>query len=268
MTDSTYFADAAEDAAELFRLQELERQLDPMSRRAFDDLGLAAGHRVLEVGPGAGSMLTWLASRVGPDGHVTGLDINPRFVSDLTVPNISVAQGDLMVEAVHNGPFDFVYARLVLMHISDAQDAVQRLVDLLKPGGALLLVDLDFASFQVADPDHAQAADFDALVKLYVDVLREHDIMDLTFARTLPVLMERAGCTDVSASGTVWAERGATPNAAFWKQSAETANAAVRGLAPERTDLAIDDATAAYDDPSFRFMSPTYMVATGRKPGG
>lgn len=50
--------------------------------------------------------------------------------------------------------------------------------------------------------------------------------------------------------------------------AAETANAAVRGLAPERTDLAIDAATAAYDDPSFRFMSPTYMVATGRKPGG
>lgn len=266
MTDSTYFADATKDEAELHRLRELERQLDPMSRSAFDDVGLDAGHRVLEVGPGAGSMLKWVASRVGPDGHVAGLDLNPRFVSDLTEPNVSVSQGDLMVDTISGGPFDFVFARLVLMHIPDAAVAIRRMIDHLKPGGALLLIDLDFATFQAVDPTHARTAEFNSQVKLLGDILGEKNVMELNFARVLPVLMEHAGSVDVAAVGTVQSERGATPNADFWKNSAQASYAAAHSLAPERTDLAAEVADDAYDDPSFRFTSPTYMVATGRKP--
>ena len=131
MAENTYFADAAADEAELHRLRELERQLDPMSQKAFEALGLCDGQNVLEVGPGAGSMLKWVASRVGSGGHVTGLDLNPRFLGDLTEQNITVHQGNFMEESVPGGPFDIIFARMVLMHIPDAAAAVKRMVELL-----------------------------------------------------------------------------------------------------------------------------------------
>ena len=266
MADNTYFADATADEAELHRLRELERQLDPMSKQAFEALGICEGRNILEVGPGAGSMLTWVASRVGSDGYVTGLDLNPRFLGNLTEQNITVCKGNFLEDSVPGGPFDTIFARLVLMHIADAATAVKRMVELLRPGGSLLLVELDFASFRATNAEHPRASEIDRLVKLYTKVLREKKIMEFEFARALPALMENAGCIDVSATGTVWVEQGATSNAAFWKTGGQIGHAVVKSVAPEVTDLPDAEILEVYDDPSFRFMSPIYMVATGRKP--
>ncbi len=266
MADNTYFADTADDEAEFHRLQELERKLDPMSKQAFEALGICEGQNVLEVGPGAGSMLKWVASRVGSSGSVTGLDLNPRFLGNLTEQNITVCQGNLMEESVPGGPYDTIFARLVLMHIADAATAVKRMVELLRPGGSLLLVDLDFASFRAANAEHPRASEIDRLIKVFTNVLGEKNIMEFEFARALPALMENAGCIDVSATGTVWVEQGATRNAAFWKIGGQIGHAVVKSVAPEVTDLPDAEILEGYDDPSFRFMSPIYMVATGRKP--
>src|SRR5438045_6198737 len=61
----------------------LEQQAEVYSRLAgwtLDALGLAPGHRVLEVGCGGGSLLAAAAARVGPTGRVVGIDRDPRLV--------------------------------------------------------------------------------------------------------------------------------------------------------------------------------------------
>lgn len=265
MPQERYFAaDAAADK-ERRRLTELERQLDPMARQAFARVGLREGDRVLEVGPGAGSMLRWCAGQVGPQGRVVGLDLDPRFLGDLDLPNATVVRGDILDAAAAPGPFDIVYARYVIMHLPDTALALRRLLGRLRPGGAVILIDPDFQSLRAAAPGHPDAETFDRELQLRVDVLRNLGLMELNFARRLPSALDAAGCTDIDSVGTVWIETGGSPNARFWHASAETSGAAMRAIAPGEP-TAEDVVLRCYLDPTFRFCSPIHMVVTARGP--
>jgi hypothetical protein len=77
------------------RLAAVERQLDPVSQAAADQLGLAAGWRCWEVGAGRGSMALWLAARVIPSGSVLATDIDIGALAGPDHGNVSVARHDL-----------------------------------------------------------------------------------------------------------------------------------------------------------------------------
>src|SRR4051794_6072260 len=47
----------------------------------LDELHLYPGAAVLEVGCGPGILLEGMAQRVGPEGRVAGLDLNPHFIN-------------------------------------------------------------------------------------------------------------------------------------------------------------------------------------------
>src|SRR6266487_1741122 len=98
------------------RLAALERQLDPVSRAAVGQLGLAAGWRCWEAGAGGGSMAAWLADQVTGSGSVLATDIDIAALSGLRHANITVARHDLEREGVPWAEFDLIHARLVLEH--------------------------------------------------------------------------------------------------------------------------------------------------------
>ena len=52
------------------RLAANERYWDPFSIRILQQLGIAEGMRVLDVGAGGGTMGRWFARRVAPSGSV------------------------------------------------------------------------------------------------------------------------------------------------------------------------------------------------------
>ena len=89
-----YFAASAEAGDELARLRLIENAFDPQTFRYLDSIGVGEGWRCLEVGSGAGSVVRWLANRVGPTGHVIAADIDPKFLGDLCEPNIEVRRCD------------------------------------------------------------------------------------------------------------------------------------------------------------------------------
>src|SRR5262245_66680291 len=60
--------------AEQERLQEQARQLADESSWLFDQLAIASGARVLELGCGPHGCLDLLAQRVGPSGTVIGVE--------------------------------------------------------------------------------------------------------------------------------------------------------------------------------------------------
>jgi predicted O-methyltransferase YrrM len=90
-----YFAADAEAGDELARLRLIEAEQDPQTFRYLDGIGVGAGWRCLEVGAGAGSVVRWLSERVGTEGRVVAVDLDPRFLGDLCEPNVEVRRCDI-----------------------------------------------------------------------------------------------------------------------------------------------------------------------------
>jgi SAM-dependent methyltransferase len=133
------------------RLTAVERQLDPVSQAAADQLGLAAGWRCWEVGAGRGSMVRWLAGRVSGRGSVLASDIDVGGLAGLDHGNITVIRHDLERDGLPGGGFDLIHARLVLEHLRAPATAARKLTSALRAGGWLILEDADGLGFD-AEP--------------------------------------------------------------------------------------------------------------------
>ncbi|KAJ6535769.1 S-adenosyl-L-methionine-dependent methyltransferase, partial [Mycena capillaripes] len=84
-----------------------------------------------------------------PDAEVLAMDICPFQIAYLTctrhIPkNMRFELGDLSKELnFEKEAFDVVHARLVMIHIPDGESAVRRAAQLVRPGGLLLMEELD-----------------------------------------------------------------------------------------------------------------------------
>jgi len=137
------FDDGAFVAREGWMHERYERQND---RRALAALRGARLGRVLEVGPGSGSLMARLRA-AGAD--VTGLDVSPAVAEaigrrhGLPVVTEPLAQYALR----HRGEFDCVVLRHVLEHFADPRPALGAVESLLAPRGMAYVVVPNAASW-------------------------------------------------------------------------------------------------------------------------
>ena len=132
------------------RLALLEQYLDPITDRRLSSLGLSKGWHCLEVGGGGGSVARWLSDQVGADGRVVGTDIDPRFLEEIREPNFEAWKHDIAVDDLPTGEFDLVHTRWVLQHLEDPEAAIRRMIAALRPGGWLLVEEMDFFPIHTA----------------------------------------------------------------------------------------------------------------------
>ena len=107
---------------------------------------LKPGVTVLDVGSGIGGAAFHLARQFG--AKVTGIDLAPMMVT-IAHERAAEAGAPAGVEFIlddvltHDfpAPFDVVWSRDALMHIPDKDRLFKRLLDLLKPGGTLVVTD-------------------------------------------------------------------------------------------------------------------------------
>jgi SAM-dependent methyltransferase len=92
--------------------------------------------RVLEVGCGNG----WLCHHLAGLGYEVG-GIDPRAPADPLLRTVTLEAFD------EHTPFDAVVANLFLHHTADLDHAVDKLADVLAPGGALILVEFAWDRF-------------------------------------------------------------------------------------------------------------------------
>jgi ubiquinone/menaquinone biosynthesis C-methylase UbiE len=134
-------------AEERERLAGIERLWDPGTRALMERVGVGPGWRCLEVGAGGGSMVEWLAERVGPQGSVLATDVYTKFLDAMDRANLEVREHDILADELPEAEFDLAYARLVAEHLGP--EVIERMIPALKPGGVLLLEDYDFSSATV-----------------------------------------------------------------------------------------------------------------------
>lgn len=103
--------------------------------------------RILDLGCGEGQLTTTLA-RVYPQAEVIGLDNDPRAIVKAQARalesrrgNVTFVTGDI-TERLPDGPFDLIYASLVLLHVHEYAQVVRDAYAALAPGGMLWVKDL------------------------------------------------------------------------------------------------------------------------------
>jgi SAM-dependent methyltransferase len=170
---------------ERHRLELQERALDPMTFDYLGRIGVQTGWRCLEVGAGAGSVVRWLADRVGHAGTVVAIDIDTRLIDHLKGPVVEVRQQDLMSADLSDG-FDLVHCRLVLGHLQDKDRPLGRMYAAVRPGGWLLAEESDSLYALVENPptwpplDVGTPRPWPALTRLWKEIG-----FDAWFGRTL-----------------------------------------------------------------------------------
>lgn len=112
---------------------------------------LEPGNRVLEVGPGMGFFTLPIAKRIGNDGRVYCVDVQPAMLSGLArrirrhglesrvetrcCSSTSLDIGDLA------GSIDVAVLAYVLHELPDPQQALREITSALRPNGRVLLIE-------------------------------------------------------------------------------------------------------------------------------
>src|SRR4051794_14202555 len=104
------------------RFGALAELFDPSTFRHLDALGIEPGMRCWEVGAGGPTVPSWLAARVGADGHVLATDLDVSWLP--AGAGFEVRRHDVGTEPPPGGSFDLVHARLLLVHVPRRAEAL------------------------------------------------------------------------------------------------------------------------------------------------
>lgn len=151
------------DKAELNRIANRMRvQVNLSWRQEQEKLsyyGLKDGMKILEVGSGPG-FITEKLLKDYKNSHITALEINEDFIkytkSHLKTEHddnrLRLVHGDITDSNLQNESFDFVFVRLVLQHLENPEVAINEIYRVLKPGGKLVVIDVDDEVWGLVEP--------------------------------------------------------------------------------------------------------------------
>ncbi len=181
---------------EFERLEKQNRdpEFDPLYDLKQFDLGKPGV--ILDAGCGSGA-LTYVMERLYPEAKIIGVDGSEARVQQLkearpVSSRLEFIHADLRRLPFENSYFDVMVVRYVFQHMSPSvlSEALKELHRCLKPGGKLLVVDVDgyFESVYPTGP----------YIQKVVDSLRSGGILDLNVGRKLPHLLNLAGFSQVN----------------------------------------------------------------------
>jgi ubiquinone/menaquinone biosynthesis C-methylase UbiE len=150
-----YHRDLPSELQRLYRFAHLNWEKEARALRAF---GLTDGMSLLEVGSGPG-FYTELLTGLVPSGQVTGVEIDPAliahaqdYLAERANSPYRFVEASVLDTGLPDDQFDFATARLVFQHVPDQPAALQEILRVLKPGGTLVLIDVDYRSANLVYP--------------------------------------------------------------------------------------------------------------------
>ncbi len=145
------------------QLEEAYEKRDMRRRRRLvrEALAPAPGERILDVGCGPGFYVAELLDAVGPEGSVVGLDGSPASLAVAAArskgrPNVAFHEADATSLPVADAEFDAALSVQVLEYVPDATAALREIHRALRPGGRIVVWDVDWATVSMRSADEAR----------------------------------------------------------------------------------------------------------------
>jgi arsenite methyltransferase len=194
------------------QLEVLYRSRDVLRRRALirEALDAQPGERILDIGCGPGFYVAELLDEVGPEGSVVGVDGSAAMLAVAARrcerhANVAFQEADVLSLPVEDASFDRALCVQVLEYVQDVGPALAEMHRALRPGGRLVVwdVDWDTVSWRSSDPDRMAR------------VLRDWDahLAHPSLPSTLTAQLRAAGFDEVRMEGHTFAANEFSPDA-------------------------------------------------------
>jgi ubiquinone/menaquinone biosynthesis C-methylase UbiE len=167
-------------------------------RRRLELVGVEPGMRVLDAGAGSGAVSRVISDLVGGDGSVVALDkstdraaFTAKNAALRHVSRLRVVQGDLYHLPFTSDSFDLVWCEFVFEYLHDPALAATTLARVVRPGGKLVIADLDgYAQFH-----HPMPPDVARGLQLVTHAIEPH--FDPFAGRKIFHVLRRAGLAQI-----------------------------------------------------------------------
>jgi SAM-dependent methyltransferase len=157
--------------AEIARYRMMAQRALAEEARQLALAGVVAGAVIADVGCGPAAMSVELSAIAGPSGRVIAVEREDearaaarQVIAESGATNVELREGTATASGVEPASVDVAMMRHVLAHNGgDEQAIVDHLASLVRPGGAVYLVDVDLTGIRLIDSD----PDLDGLTARY-----------------------------------------------------------------------------------------------------
>ncbi|MFD9724296.1 class I SAM-dependent methyltransferase [Streptomyces sp. NPDC059072] len=186
---------------EIHRLRQQVAASWDKEARILREFGLTEDADVLEIGSGPGYISERLLAEV-PAGTLTCLELNEDLIEHarghLTPARegqLDIVHGSVLDSGLPDDRYDMAHARLVLQHVPGTMDALTEIHRTLRPGGKLVVTDVDDSLWGLLHP-MPELPEWDEVVRLRIELQAGRGGNRL-IGRELGGLMKAAGFTDI-----------------------------------------------------------------------
>jgi SAM-dependent methyltransferase len=156
MADRDYVLGTHDD--EIYRLGFQHRVWRPRALDAWTRARIGDGSKVIDFGAGPGFATMDLAEIVGPTGAVYAIERSRRFLDTLEaqakargMTQVTAHEVDISTDAIPVTNADAAWVRWVFAFLPDPKAALKKLVDALRPGGALVIHEyIDYQTWRLS----------------------------------------------------------------------------------------------------------------------
>ncbi|MCD6011535.1 MAG: ubiE 5 [Flavipsychrobacter sp.] len=180
------------------RLDVLSHVLQDYTKSLLEKHGVSKGISFLDVGCGGGNVSAMVADMVGENGLVTAIDFDESIIALAKQDAEAIGRKNVTFNAMsayelpYNKEFDVAYARFLLSHLEDPLAVLQRMKQGVKPGGRVIVEDVQFSGHFC----HPYCNAFCRYVEYYMKVA-EHKGANAEIGPMLVSLFREAGFNEI-----------------------------------------------------------------------
>jgi arsenite methyltransferase len=186
------------------QLEVLYRSRDVLRRRqlVYEALDAQPGERILDAGCGPGFYTRELLDKVGPEGSLVGVDQSAPMLAVArrrceAYGNVGFEESDVTSLPVQSDGFDRALSIQVLEYVQDFGTALAEMFRALRPGGRVVIWDVDWATVSWHSEDPAR---MDRVLATW-----DQHLAHRSLPRRLSAAMRAAGFEDVRMEGHAFA---------------------------------------------------------------